>query len=1538
MTRINTNVGSLVAQNTLARSNAQLQESLTRLSTGLRINTGKDDPAGLIASEALRSDIISVEKAITNNERASQLIATADSALGQVSALLNDIRGLVSEAANTGALSAEQIDANQLQVDSSLEAIDRISQITSFQGRKVLDGSLDFITQGVDTSKVQGLKIDQANFGNLSQITVSVDVVKQASKGELNFGFSAVGTAGAILEVGGSNGTEVFNFAAGSSIEDVASSINLVSDATGVEATIDQKATTGAITVSSLGLDNDILLNANNAGFDAGNVNVQFSLGTTTTSASFTAASGNNPGTLNVSLRTTTAAAAAGDVDDSSTLTKATGTLVSAGGNNDVSFTATQAGAVGNDIDVIFDTTGGGTPTVVYDQTNKTLTVKSDGTTTANEIVQLVNQDTNVSNFVTAAVAEGDGTGNVVSNSLAPLSLSGAKGDIDNAIKFTATHTGTAFNDTSVNYVNGNGTAAGVESADRKAALLQELDSGGTDSGVTFTAKKNGASQNFANGGVRIVFGASDNGASQTTVGVAVDGNTITLDYNSNVGNESQAADIINAIRGDAAASALVDIVLTGGTSNADIDFTGNVDLVGGGGTAERNEYIEYAGSGKAAQAALTLTGANNDILITATSKGTSLNDVQVDLVSAASGLGTANAIASYNSTSKVLTLTIDSGDSTTRADLIAAINSQVTEFSAAEDNSVDTTGSAAINDSNNASDIANTSNTGGDAGTVFVYIEEGVSTAGTINNRLATAAADNGSLLDGVSRNNLTARAAENFTTTNVPDNDGSGRLFAGTFSKAIAGGVNGGDVAADAAEVIAALTASTTVSAVLTASLATGDDGKNVAVSAFQEFAYSGSAASNNRVQFLGLDNAKNIRFVAPTSASQALAITDTRGNASAIKDSDAADSALLFTANQTGGEFDGTRVVYVDDIDVTAGNEIVSYNADDKILKISINSGTTTAEQVRAAVAADEYVNQFFSASNFGTSTGGGAVDADLQNAAFTTVGGANADVTVTATTPGTAGNSLLVDVNVGAATTSVAFSGSTLTVNVVAATTAAQTAAIINSSSVAQANGFSATFEGNGSATVTDSTGAQSLSGGIGTESAAGSGVPTAVTGDLTFTGGLGDTLILSLATDASGIVTTTAGDLLTFFDATANQALLGEYGISASNAEGSNGNGLIAATTTDITFGDTGINLDDAQAAGTSIAQNGINARIKVTAVTKGSSFEGVTVKLQNDDTLTAGNETAAYDVASKTLTVKIDAGSTTANQVIAAITSDVSDLFTVAVGTGGDGTAKVTEKDTLTLTGGVVESGTANGAALLGNADSASTGLKLSTTQFGSSAFIQVTALQGSFDLTDSTGSVANRSTGTDVNARINGIQAIGRGLQATINTSGLDLSFSLAETVVDGENVKFTINGGGAQFQLGPDVVSNQQARLGIRAVNTARLGGVSGKLFELRSGGGRALSVDTSGAARIVEEAITDITGLRGRLGAFQATTLQSNIFTLNDTLANLTDAESSIRDADFAEESAKLTRSQILVQSGISVLSIANSNPQNVLQLLR
>jgi len=226
--------------------------------------------------------------------------------------------------------------------------------------------------------------------------------------------------------------------------------------------------------------------------------------------------------------------------------------------------------------------------------------------------------------------------------------------------------------------------------------------------------------------------------------------------------------------------------------------------------------------------------------------------------------------------------------------------------------------------------------------------------------------------------------------------------------------------------------------------------------------------------------------------------------------------------------------------------------------------------------------------------------------------------------------------------------------------------------------------------------------------------------------------------------------------------------------------------------------------------------------------------------------------------------------------------------------------------------------------------------LTLASTAYGSDAFVDVDVISEGAGGTFENNLSATRATGTDIDANVNGIAATGDGNTFSINTATLDLSI----TVSAGSNTafNFSITGGGAQFQLGPDVVSNQQARFGIQSVGAASLRGASGRLYQLGTGESAALATDPTLAAQIVDQVIDKVTSLRGRLGAFQKTTIETNIQSLSDTLENLTDAESSIRDADFAAETAALTRAQILVQSGTSVLAIANSNPQNVLALLR
>src|SRR6267154_401223 len=108
MSRINTNVSSLVAVRVLNTNNQALQTSLQRLSTGYRINSGKDDPSGLIASESLRSEQTATSTAISNAQRADNIIGTAEGSLGEVSNLLVSLQGLVGNSANSAGLSQDE--------------------------------------------------------------------------------------------------------------------------------------------------------------------------------------------------------------------------------------------------------------------------------------------------------------------------------------------------------------------------------------------------------------------------------------------------------------------------------------------------------------------------------------------------------------------------------------------------------------------------------------------------------------------------------------------------------------------------------------------------------------------------------------------------------------------------------------------------------------------------------------------------------------------------------------------------------------------------------------------------------------------------------------------------------------------------------------------------------------------------------------------------------------------------------------------------------------------------------------------------------------------------------------------------------------------------------------------------------------------------------------------------------------------------------------------------------------------------------------
>ncbi|MEM9416360.1 MAG: flagellin [Planctomycetota bacterium] len=241
MSRINTNVQSLLGQRVLGHNNRGLNGSLERLSTGLRINRGKDDPAGLIASENLRSEKAAISAAIGNAERADQVVNIAEGGLQEINSLLVEVQSLVSQSANDAGLSAEEKEANQLQIDSILQTIDRIAASTSFQGTKLLNGTFDFNVSGV-AATVEDYQINAAKLKFGENRDVDVLVTQSAQHGSL---FLSVGAAGLdlsaadasfVFEVAGSVGSREFTFGSGTTLADIATSVNTFTDVTGVSA------------------------------------------------------------------------------------------------------------------------------------------------------------------------------------------------------------------------------------------------------------------------------------------------------------------------------------------------------------------------------------------------------------------------------------------------------------------------------------------------------------------------------------------------------------------------------------------------------------------------------------------------------------------------------------------------------------------------------------------------------------------------------------------------------------------------------------------------------------------------------------------------------------------------------------------------------------------------------------------------------------------------------------------------------------------------------------------------------------------------------------------------------------------------------------------------------------------------------------------------------------------------------------------------------------------------------------------------------
>lgn len=239
MSGIITNVPSLIAQRVVANQGSKLNTSLERLSTGFRINRGSDDPAGLIVSENLRSEKAAISAAINNAQRAELVVNVAEGGLQEINSLLLEVQSLVGQSASDAGVSAEEREANRIQIDSILQTIDRIANSATFQGTKLLNGSFDYTVSNVATEltdvSVRAANVEDGSFQNVTvEVTTSAQtgVVFISTTGTLTNG----GNGSITVEVAGNNGVRQFTFSSGSTQASIINSINSFTETLGISA------------------------------------------------------------------------------------------------------------------------------------------------------------------------------------------------------------------------------------------------------------------------------------------------------------------------------------------------------------------------------------------------------------------------------------------------------------------------------------------------------------------------------------------------------------------------------------------------------------------------------------------------------------------------------------------------------------------------------------------------------------------------------------------------------------------------------------------------------------------------------------------------------------------------------------------------------------------------------------------------------------------------------------------------------------------------------------------------------------------------------------------------------------------------------------------------------------------------------------------------------------------------------------------------------------------------------------------------------
>lgn len=280
---INTNIASLNAQRNLNTSQSSLNTSLQRLSTGLRINSAKDDAAGLAIADRMTSQIRGLNQASRNANDGISMAQTAEGALSSAGDILQRIRELAVQSSNASNSSSDR-QALQKEVSALTSELDRIATSTQFNGQNLLDGTLGTSKFQVGANANQLISITSANFR-----TNSYGNNRTAGDGPAAKADATVAAAAAAAQTGGSvtvNGylgsSTAITVAAGASAKDTAALINAQTSKTGVTATASTEANATLVSGAAYSL----AITADNATA----VNVSFTIGAGTAASDYASA------------------------------------------------------------------------------------------------------------------------------------------------------------------------------------------------------------------------------------------------------------------------------------------------------------------------------------------------------------------------------------------------------------------------------------------------------------------------------------------------------------------------------------------------------------------------------------------------------------------------------------------------------------------------------------------------------------------------------------------------------------------------------------------------------------------------------------------------------------------------------------------------------------------------------------------------------------------------------------------------------------------------------------------------------------------------------------------------------------------------------------------------------------------------------------------------------------------------------------------------------------------------------------------------